>query len=806
MSSEVKPSARITTLRESTQRPVVVVDFNEFTPKTTLADVADTITTDQGLYRVDAVTAPLTDPADIAELARACALELDRLGVRPETVIGYCGAATLSLHLAARLTTPGLPGPRLVLVEPSWPTPRSVRADADGIRASLGLATPETYDGELTLEGVIDWLRPAVAAKLRAEGLPEDELDLCVGMLSERYRAWFTFLLHTLATPVPAGLRPDAVVVGNDGLRFAHPDWAADTVRLEQLPLPTGALLGDPQTARLLTRLIDPAPAAALLPEHGEPAWDDGARTADLLWSGLTVDGDAPAVSDESESITYRELALRAGDLAQRLRDRGVGPDTTVAVCAQRSVALAVAVVAILLADGAFLPLDPTWPAGRVEHVVDEAGPLMILSDDTCRPALPADLRAPVLALDATTDGPAHAVVDRKQDRSREPDDQDLAYVIYTSGSTGRPKGVAVPHQGLVNRLRWMQEWFPIGPGDAVLQKTPYTFDVAVWEFLWPLTAGARLVMARPDGHRDPEYLAETIRREHITVVHFVPTMLDAFLNETATAPCPSLRHVIASGEALSHGLANRFTSSYGARLHNLYGPTEASIDVTWWTCRTSEPGPGVPIGRPIRGIDVSVRDDKGLRVAAGEPGELYLGGVGLARGYVGRPDLTAASFVDDPEAPGERLYRTGDVVSWSPDGLLIYHGRRDHQVKLRGLRIEPGEIEAVACEHPSVGAAVAMVRTDIAAGAKLVLYVTPALDPEQTASVRGHLATMLPELLLPAAIVSLPSFPVTANGKCDRAALPAPATTGAGRGGTRRRRTADVPPAGTRRTDGPTA
>lgn len=787
MSSE-QPLAKIVALHDSTVRPVVIVDFNEFTPKTTLADVADPLTAERGLYRIDAVTAPLTDTEDIVELARACAQELNRLGVRPETVIGYCSAATLSLHLADQLTGQGSPGPRVVLLEPTWLTPDLIRADAAAIRATLGATAREDYEGELSLPEIMDWLRQALITRLRADGLPEEDLDMCVVMLSDRYRAWFGFLLHTLDTPVPSALRPDAVVVGNDGLRFAHPDWPRAGVRVEEMPLPTGSLLGDPQTARLLGQLIDPPSAAAGPREHGEPAWDDGARMPDLLWRAFDLAGSAPAVADEAESISYRELARRAGALAQRLRDEGVTSDVTVAVCAERSVGLAVAIVAVLLADGAFLPLDPTWPAGRIEHVLSEAEPPVILADEQYRPKLPTRRGTTVLGLDGAPGSSAGQAGGRAPAQPGTDSDLDLAYVIYTSGSTGRPKGVGVPHRGLVNRLRWMEERFPIGPGDAVLQKTPYTFDVSVWEFLWPLTVGARLVMARPGGQRDPEYLAETIRREGITVVHFVPSMLEAFLTETEAAPCSALRHVIASGEALSRGLANRFAASYDARLHNLYGPTEASIDVTWWTCRTPEPGPGVPIGRPIRGVRVSVRDDTGRPVSAGEVGELYVGGVCLARGYVGQPELTAASFVNDPDASGERLYRTGDLVSWSDEGFLVFHGRRDHQIKLRGLRIEPGEIEAVAAEYPSVGAAVAMVRDDVAGSAKLVLYVTPALDPDETAALRRHLAAMLPELLVPAVIVSLPTFPVTANGKCDRVALPAPANTGIGRGSTRRR------------------
>ncbi|SEM10316.1 amino acid adenylation domain-containing protein [Streptacidiphilus jiangxiensis] len=797
MNSE-SPDVRITSLRPGAGRPLLVVDFNEFTARTTLSAVLAQSDVERPVLRLDAVNGPtMVADRSLVELAEACAAELRRRGQSPEAVLGYCSAAPLALHIVDRLEAAGSPRPRLILVEPTWMTPELVRADVAALQEKLAGAPVDGYHGELSVPAIAARLQEALAGKLRADELPEDEIEFCVPHLTDRYRSWFRFLLGTLDAPLPAGLLPDAVVIGEDGGRFPHPSWPAEVVRVERLPLPTGSVLGDAGTGALLTRLLAQPSAAGVFSVVGPPAAGDGARMTDLLERSFADHPDELAVSDERESLTYRELEERARAVAVRLRELGVGPDAPVALLAERSAALAVAIVAVLLADGAYLPLDPTWPAARVEYVLEQAAPRALLCDPKAAPAAGSCPQVPVLALDgAALDGAAlDGAVPRAgagavgAPSARGAEDGDLAYVIYTSGSTGRPKGVGVPHRGLVNRLRWMQERFPIGVGDAVLQKTPYTFDVSVWEFLWPLSAGARLVMARPDGHRDPEYLAETIRRESISVVHFVPSMLDLFLACVEPRSCPSLRHVFASGEALSPGTANRFLAGHDAPLHNLYGPTEASIDVTHWTCRNPEPGTTVPIGRPIRGVGLSVRDEAGRPVAAGEIGELYLGGVCLARGYLGQPELTATSFAPDVDGSGERLYRTGDLVRLGEDGVVEFHGRRDHQVKIRGLRIELGEIESVAREHPAVAAAVAVARREESGDPRLVLYLTPELDAGTAVAVRRHLASRLPEQCVPSAVVPLAALPLTANGKCDRAALPAPTYTGLGRGATRRRK-----------------
>ncbi|MFE6747307.1 amino acid adenylation domain-containing protein [Kitasatospora purpeofusca] len=478
----------------------------------------------------------------------------------------------------------------------------------------------------------------------------------------------------------------------------------------------------------------------------------------------------AVAVGDGSEQIDYAELVARASALAERLRAHGVGPDRPVAVCAQRSVALVVALLGVLLADGAYLPLDCEHPAARIRTVLDEARPAVVLADEQFAPLF-ADTDPVLLPLDGGAAPTLRACLP-----AREPSDADLAYIIYTSGSTGRPKGVAIPHRGIVNRLLWMQDQYRLTPDDVVLQKTPYTFDVSVWEFFWPLLAGARLFMARPDGHRDPAYLAAVMAEQGVTTAHFVPSMLVVFAEEPGVRGCAALRRVVCSGEALTSAVVRRFRERSGAEVHNLYGPTEASVDVTHWTCRDDDPEGGVPIGVPIANTTAHVLDGAREPVPIGTPGELYLGGVGLARGYVGRPDLTAERFVPDPfgAGPDARLYRTGDLVRWTAGGRLEFLGRLDHQVKLRGLRIEPGEIEAVLCGHPAVSEAVVLLREDLGAVPALVAYLVTS-DREEPADLAAHLAGLLPRYMLPARTVVLPAMPLTRNGKLDRAALPKP-------------------------------
>ncbi|MCA9926171.1 MAG: amino acid adenylation domain-containing protein, partial [Anaerolineales bacterium] len=356
-----------------------------------------------------------------------------------------------------------------------------------------------------------------------------------------------------------------------------------------------------------------------------------------------------------------------------------------------------------------------------------------------------------------------------------------LAYTIYTSGSTGRPKGAMNTHQGIVNRLRWMQDAYQLNADDRVLQKTPFSFDVSVWEFFWPLLTGAQLIVARPGGHLDSAYLRDTINAHNITTIHFVPSMLQIFLGEQNIDSCTGLRRVICSGEALPTDLQDRFFEHLPqVELHNLYGPTEAAIDVTYWPCR---PGQKVPIGRPIDNIQLYILDAEYQPVPIGVAGELHIGGVGVARAYLNRPALTADKFIPNPFSalPGDRLYKTGDLVRYLPDGNIEFLGRIDFQVKVRGFRVELGEIETRLTEHPDIKEAVVTVHSADTIEQRLVAYISPQPTTSSdltTADLRLYLQDKLPEYMIPSVIVKLEMLPLTPNGKVNRRALPAPQIT----------------------------
>ena len=353
----------------------------------------------------------------------------------------------------------------------------------------------------------------------------------------------------------------------------------------------------------------------------------------------------------------------------------------------------------------------------------------------------------------------------------------DAAYVIYTSGSTGMPKGVVNVHEGIVNRLLWMQEAYQLTSADRVLQKTPYSFDVSVWEFFWPLMTGAQLVVARPDGHRDPAYLAEIIVGAGITTMHFVPSMLRVFLEAVKLPRHAKLRQVFASGEALTADLQSMFFAACNAELFNLYGPTEAAVDVTHWSCRRNDPRNFVPIGYPITNTQIHILDQKLQHVPVGIPGELHIGGIGLARGYLNRPELTAEKFVNDPyrNAPNARLYKTGDLARYLATGEVEYLGRIDHQVKIRGFRIELGEIESALSEHPGVRDVAVVARGDAPGAKRLVAYLVASSPAPEISALRDHLKQTLPEYMVPSIFVFLENMPLTISGKIDRKALPAP-------------------------------
>jgi amino acid adenylation domain-containing protein len=520
--------------------------------------------------------------------------------------------------------------------------------------------------------------------------------------------------------------------------------------------------------------ILSPAEVRQLLLWNATTVAWPGAPTLPALFAAQAdATPDRIAVRFEGESLSYRELDERSSRLAWRLRRLGIGPDVVAGVALERSLDLIVALSGIHKAGGAYLPLDLSHPTERLSRLLAESGVRVVVTHGAHRDRLAE--RATVVCLDREAESLAAESAARPP---LEIDGDNLAYVIFTSGSTGTPKGAMNTHAAIANRILWMQDAYRLDETDRVLQKTPSTFDVSVWEFFWPLTVGARLVVARPEGHRDPSYLLSTILAEGITVLHFVPSMLQIFLGEPDIERAAGVRQVMASGEALPADLARRFFEHLpGARLHNLYGPTEAAVDVTAWTCEPGSPEAVVPIGRPIANLEIRVLDRLARPVPVGAPGELCIGGAGVARGYLGQPGLTAERFVPDPEPrpPGGRLYRTGDLSRWRPDGRLEYLGRLDHQVKIRGMRIEPGEIETALAAFPAVREAVVVMREDRPGDRRLVAYLVARDGALQLEHLRASLRERLPEPMVPSSFVLLEAFPVTANGKLDRRALPPP-------------------------------
>jgi amino acid adenylation domain-containing protein len=532
------------------------------------------------------------------------------------------------------------------------------------------------------------------------------------------------------------------------------------------LPVSRLPLLADRERERVLAKWNDTAtdhPADACIHHLFEAR---AARTPGAV-----------ALVFEGERITYAELDARSNQLARFLHRRGVGPEERVGVALERSPEMVVALLGILKAGAAYVPLDPEYPAERLAYMLGDSGVPVLLTQARFRAGLPLHVAEPV-CLD---EGWPEVARESAEPARTGVDAGNLAYVIYTSGSTGRPKGVMNAHRGVVNRLLWMQESYGLGAGDRVLQKTPFSFDVSVWEFFWPLLAGGTLVLARPGGHREPAYLVEVIEAEEIRVAHFVPAMLQHFLDEPGVERCASLHRVVCSGEALPPALQERFFARLpGVELLNLYGPTEAAVEVTSWRCLPGEGRSTVPIGRPVANTRTYVLDAHREPVPAGVPGELYLGGVQVARGYLGRPALTAERFVPDPFGePGARLYRTGDRARWRPDGVLEFLGRLDFQVKVRGFRVEPGEIESALLGVPGVRECVVLVREDTPGDPRLVAYLGVGEgegSAPATEQLRARLKVSLPEYMVPSAFVVLEALPRTPNGKTDRGALPAPA------------------------------
>ena len=477
----------------------------------------------------------------------------------------------------------------------------------------------------------------------------------------------------------------------------------------------------------------------------------------------------------EEEKLSYRELNAKANQLAHYLRSLGVGPDVLVGLCVERSVEMVVGLLGILKAGAAYVPLDPGYPPERLAYMLADAQPAVLLTQERILTQLPeSNSGIKTLKLDTEWALPAAYPAENP---AVVLDSDNLAYVIYTSGSTGKPKGAGNHHRGLYNRLAWMQQAYGLTATDRVLQKTPFSFDVSAWEFFWPLAYGSTLVMARPGGHQDTDYLSTLMRQESITTMHFVPPMLEVFLAELERHDFPALRQIICSGQALPFELQQRFfTQLSHVDLHNLYGPTEASIDVTYWQCRPDSGLAGVPIGRPIANTRIYLLDNYLNPVPAGVAGELYIAGAGLARGYLRRPELSAEKFIPDPFATiaGQRIYKTGDLARYLPDGNIDYLGRMDEQIKLRGFRIELGEVEAALGAQPGIREAIVIAREDNPGDKRLVAYLVSAEEVQEDV-LRSALGRSLPEYMIPSHFVQLEQLPLTPNGKVDRKALPAP-------------------------------
>jgi len=484
---------------------------------------------------------------------------------------------------------------------------------------------------------------------------------------------------------------------------------------------------------------------------------------------------DSVAVVFENETLTYKELNERANRVAHMLMDRGVGPEGIVGVCLERSLELVVSLLGVLKCGAAYLPLDSSYPAERLRSIVTQAEPACVLITLQIASVLPKasvpldSLGIIELLAESSPENPS-------DERTRPSTPTQACYVIYTSGSTGTPKGVVTSHTAIVNRLSWMQAAYGLKQDDRVLQKTPFTFDVSVWEFFWPLLEGATLVVARPEGHKDPAYLAAVITEQAITTMHFVPSMLRSFLEYLGPTKLSGLRRVICSGEALTRDLQAEFQRVLDAELHNLYGPTEAAVDVSSWDCSTDTDLNVVPIGKPIQNIRLYVLDKTLEPIPAGVTGELWIAGVGLARGYLKRPALTAERFVADPYGvPGSRMYRTGDLARWRRDGNLEFLGRTDDQVKIRGFRIELGEIEVALKQDVRIRDAVVVVREDQRGEKRLVAYIVAADQTVNTTTIRQQLENKLPSYMIPGAFVFMEALPLTPSGKLDRKALKAP-------------------------------
>ena len=500
----------------------------------------------------------------------------------------------------------------------------------------------------------------------------------------------------------------------------------------------------------------------------------------DLFEAQVEKTPETIALIYENQSLTYQALNEQANQIAHTLQSSGIGPEQRVAVYIERSLEMAIALLAIVKTGAAYVPLDTSYPEERLLYMLGDADVSAVIAGSPRPQSWGSETRStetPWIEIGEFWSGDASHLTNTQtntQNPQRTLSPTNSVYVIYTSGSTGKPKGVINTHQGLVNRLCWMQQTYNLTPGQRVLHKTPLSFDVSVWEIFWPLLNDATVVIAKPEGHKDSAYLAKLIQAQQISVLHFVPSMLAAFLEAPTASDCTTLRQVICSGEALSPALKNQFFKQLpNIELHNLYGPTEAAIDVTAYQCQPEDAI--VPIGRPIANTQIHLLDRELNPVPIGVPGEIHIGGIGVAKGYLNRPKLTAEKFIEiSPHA--STFYKTGDIGRYLPDGTIVYLGRQDSQVKLRGVRIELGEVEAALMAHADIRQAVVLIHNDL-----LIAYVAGDLSSltDLNQSLPTFLKATLPSVMIPARFVALASLPLTPNGKLNRRALPKPEKIG---------------------------
>jgi amino acid adenylation domain-containing protein/non-ribosomal peptide synthase protein (TIGR01720 family) len=641
----------------------------------------------------------------------------------------------------------------------------------------------EATRGTPLFESIVVFENPTMGVRLgHQEGSPEITY-------STHYATVTGYPLTVVIEPGPAGV--------SVGITYDRRRFEADVVRRMQALFQTllEGILADPERRLSDLPLLAEAERRRTLVEWNETrkTYPEDKRLHHLFEAQVERTPNAVAVVFEEEKLTYRELNARANQLARYLRARGVGPESLVGVCLDRSLEMMVAILGVLKAGGAYVPLDPAYPKERLDFMLEDSQASVLLTQRSriedrgsriedresqssifdLRSSI-FDLRCQVVCLDEIAGSLGRESAENFDSGATA---DNAAYVIYTSGSTGRPKGVIVSSRAVVNHMLWLRDHFALNAGDSFLQKTPLSFDAAGTEFFAPLIVGAHLIIAQPGGHRDGAYLARMITGHGVTILQLVPSLLRALLDEPEFANCHSLRRVICAGEALPAELQERFRACLDAELHNFYGPTEAAIDVTYWPHQHAVGRAVVPIGRPIANTRIYLLSGDLRPVPEGAPGELYIGGENLARGYLNRPELTAASFIPDPfgSEPGARLYKTGDLARYMPDGNIEFLGRVDHQVKVRGFRIELGEIEAALNQHPAVRESMVVVQDDKLGNKRLGAFVVS--DPATGLSseeLREFIKAKLPEYMTPAAFALLEALPLTPNGKVDRRALPA--------------------------------